>query len=158
MTSLAAIYDWLTDRASAGVGEDVDPDRGNEYQIRALPKEEIDLYVKRIDNSRLARTVDNRDFAASIGVSGIAALVSVAIILLLAPGMINLLASRTEAQLRAEHTQLMNELRRVQAREGQIFSAQAMRNWQEGGEFVEPTAASTVFAPPAASAVASRNH
>lgn len=154
MTNLAAIYDWIIG-ATTGVGADSRQDNGDgEYRVRPLPKEEIDLYVKRIDNSRLMRKVDTRDFVASIGVSGGAALASILIIVLLAPGVYNLLASRTMAKLEAEHAQLMNQMRMVEARDGQMFNAQSMRRWKESGDFVEPTTASTLFAPPSGTTVA----
>jgi hypothetical protein len=156
MAGLAGLYDWINGRAATRAAADInEAGSGEDYRLRALPKEEIDLFVKRIDNSRLQRKVDTRDFVTSIGVSGGAALASVAIILLLAPGVYNLLATRSIAKLEAEHAQLMNELRILQAREGAVFSAGAMRNWQEGARFVEPTSASVVYAPPADTAVAS---
>jgi hypothetical protein len=156
MNSLAALYDLIFARAGSRAGVETNQDGGDgDCRLRALPKEEIDLYVKRIDNSRLLRPVDNRDFVASIGVSTGAALASILIILLLAPGVYGLLASRTMSKLETEHAQLLNDLRMVEAREGRIFSAQSMRNWKEGAEFIEPTSASTVFAPPTETAVAS---
>ena len=155
MTNLAAaLYDrliaWTWGRADATANST--NDRGD-FRLRALPKEDIDFYIKRIDNSRVARAVDNRDFAASVSMSGGVTLASILIILLLAPGVYNLLAARRIEKLRDEHAALENEWRRVQVMETEALNARHLKSWAEQ-RYVEPTAAEMIFAPPSGDAVA----
>jgi hypothetical protein len=155
MTNLAAIYDWIAARALGRAASAANAQRGNsEYKLRALPNEQIELYIKRIDNSRLTRTVDRRDYAASIGISGGVPLASFAIILLLLPGAYNLLASRHMEKLRDENMQLQNDLRKVQVREAQVKSAHQLKAWA-GKKYVEPAAGTVTYGAPPDTVVAS---
>ena len=155
MTNLAAIYDWIAARSLGRAATAANAQRDNsEYKLRALPNEQIELYIKRIDNSRLTRTVDRRDFAASIGISGGVPLASLAIILLLLPGAYNLLASRRMEKLREENSQLQNEMRKVQVREAQMKNAHQLKAWA-GKNYVEPAAGTVAYGGPPDTAVAS---
>ena len=148
MSNLEAIFDWFASRAMGRAATAANAQRGNnEFKLRALPNEQIELYIKRIDNSRLVRKVDRRDLAASIGFSGGVPLASFAIILLLLPGAYNLLASRRMEKLREENLQLQNEMRKVQVREAQLKNARQLKAWA-GTSYVEPSAGSVNYGAP----------
>ena len=69
MTSLAALFDWL----AAGSPEGRTASRnGNatDFRLRTLPKEDIHVFVKSIDNSTVIRLVDNKDWLRSAGMAG----------------------------------------------------------------------------------------
>jgi hypothetical protein len=154
MTRVTAIYDWIAARTfGREAAEEQRKQNGQDFRIRPLPREEILLYTKRIDNTRVIRTVDNRDWLASLKMSGGVGIASVLVILLLLPGAYNLLASRQMERLRSERARLQNELKLVQVEEAKALNARRLKEW-ERNRFVEPTAASVIYAPPEA-AVAS---
>ena len=152
MTSLAALFDWLAagkavQRARVG---------GNQAgsRLRTLPKEEIHLFVKAVDNSRVVRLVDKRDWLQTIGVTCTAITVTVMAIALLLPGGYNLLMSRKVELLKAQRDTRINTLRQLRSEEATLISPQQLQMWG-GDKFVTPTAASVIFAPPIGGTVAS---
>lgn len=152
MTSLAALFDWL----AAGKTAQRARVSGNpaSARLRALPKEEIHLFVKTLDNSRVIRLVDKQDWLHTIGMTCTALTVTVLAIALLLPGGYNLLMSRRVEMLKAQRDTRINELRQLRSQEAALLSPAQLQRW--GGEkFVTPTAASVIFAPPAEGAVAS---
>lgn len=128
--------------------------RAADFRVRSLPKEEIHVYVKAIDNANVVRLVDNKDWRASAGMAGGVIAASLLLILLLLPGGYSLLASRRMEQLKSEREVLVNELRVLRSREAALLSPRQLEEWA-GEKFVNPTAAAVVFAPPSKGTVAS---
>lgn len=150
MTNLAALFDWLAaGNAAAQRRKPV-----NDCQMRTLPKEEIHLYVKFIDNTRVVRVVDRKDWAASVGMACGVVTASLLLIGLLLPGGYSLMASRRIEELRGEREQLVNHLKELRVREARMLSPEQLEQWA-GGKFVDPPASSVVYALPPAEKVAS---
>lgn len=152
MTSLAALRDWLV--AGKAIGQA--GNRGGEARLRPLPKEEIFLYVKAIDNRGVVRLADRKDWAASLSMTGSVLGASLLIILLLLPGGYTLAAGRRLEQLRNERLELMNELRVLRSREAGLTAPDKLVEYA-GSKFVEPSATQVIFAPPSRGTVASLN-
>ncbi len=153
MTSLAALFDWL----AAGTPEGRAASRngsGMDFRLRTLPKEDIHVFVKSIDNSTVIRLVDNKDWLKSAGMAGGVLLASVMLIALLMPGGFSLLASRQIGQLNNERDQLVNELRQVRTREAELLNPKQLEEWA-GQKFHNPAASAMIFAPPPQGTVAS---
>jgi len=144
MTSLAALFDWLAAGKSIGQSSRAAVD----YRVRTLPREEVHLYIKPINNSTVIRLVDQKDWLASVGMAGAVVAASLLLIALLLPGGYSLMASRHMEQLRDERTRLTNQLRILRSREAALLSPQRLQEYA-GDKFVTPTAASMIFAPPA---------
>jgi hypothetical protein len=149
MTNFVALFDWL----AAGNAAAQRKQPVNDCRLRALPKEEIHLYVKPIDNTRVVRLVDRKDWAASVGMAGGVVTASLLLILLLLPGGYSMMASRKLEQLRSEREQLVNTLKELRVREAQLLSPRQLEEWA-GGKFVDPPASSVVYALPSDEAVA----
>lgn len=152
MTSLAALFDWL----AAGKAAQRARVSGNpaSTRLRALPKEEIHLFVKAVDNSRVVRVVDKQDWLQTIGMTCTALTVTLLAIALLLPGGYNLLMSRRIEMLKNQRDLRVNELRQLRSEEAALLNPAQLQMWS-GDKFVTPTAASVIFAPPADGAVAS---
>lgn len=155
MTSLAGLYDWLVAGKAAGKAA-VRRREGQDYRLRALPREEIHFYVKEIDNTRLVRLPDRRDTASSMALAGGVVLAAALIVLVLTPGGYSLLASRQMERLKTEREHLVNTLRELRVEEARLLSPVQMEQWA-GEKFVEPAASAVVFAPPSEGTVASLN-
>ena len=152
MTSLAALFDWL----AAGKAMSSAARRGNAtaFRLRRLPKEEIYLFVKAIDNSTVVRLVDKKDWMASVGMAGGVLMASLLLIATLLPGGYTLLAGHRMEQLKHDREQMTNELRILRSREAALMNPTQLDEWS-GKDFSTPTAASVIFAPPTKGAVAS---
>ena len=153
MTSLGALFDWLaagTPEGRAASGNE----NGTDFRLRTLPREDIHVFVKSIDNSTVIRLVDNTDSLKSAGMAGGVMLASILLIALLMPGGFSLLASRQIGQLNAERDQLVNELRQVRAQEAELLNPKQLEQWA-GQNFQNPAASSVIFAPPSSGTVAS---
>lgn len=152
MTSLAGLYDWLVAGKAAGRVA-ARRSEGQDYRVRALPREDIHLFVKDIDNARVLRLPDTKDTAFSFGVAGSAVMAAALLIAMLMPGGYSLLASRRMERLRVERDTLSNQLNELRVREARMLSPEQMEMWA-GETFVEPPATAVVFAPPTKATVA----
>jgi hypothetical protein len=150
MTSLAALRDWLVAGKSIGKTGNMDGDT----RLRALPKEEICLYVKTIDNRGLVRVADKKDWMANVGMTGGVLAASLMLIALLLPSGYTLAAGKRLEQMRHERAQMQNELKFLRAREAALTAPDKLIEYA-GARFGEPTAAQVVFAPPSKGTVAS---
>ncbi len=152
MTTLSALWDWLA--ASKAVSGSAANGGDTDFRLRTLPREEIHVYVKPIDNTKVVMLVDKKDWAASLGMAGGVVVASLLLIALLLPGGFNLLASHRMEQLKNEREMLVNELRDLRSQEAEMRSPQNLEQWA-GERFSTPQAASVVFAPPTKGTVAS---
>jgi hypothetical protein len=104
MKSLSALYDWLgADHPATGGSHRTEPPN---YHLRSLPGEEIHLYVKNIDNTKLIRVVDKKDWATSVSVTGAALVCSLIVSAMVGPSCYGMLASRRMEYLHEERTRL----------------------------------------------------
>lgn len=143
MTSLAALFDWL----AAGTSLAQTSRDGVDYRLRTLPREEVHLYVKPLDNSTVIRLVDKKDWLASAGMAAGVVMASLLLICLLLPGGYTLMANRRMEQLKQERAQLTNELRILRSREAGLVSPQKLEEYA-GDRFMTPPATAVVYAPP----------
>lgn len=150
--TLGAMFGWLT--AGREAGGVLDRNNGGDCRLRPLPKEEIYVFVKAIDNTKLVRVVDRKDWAASAGVAGSVVVASLLLIALLLPGGWSLLASHRMEQLKRERAQLVNELRDLRVKEAALKSPEKLEEYA-GDRFVTPAATAVVFAAPTQGTVAS---
>lgn len=151
MTRLGAMIGWLT-AGRAGTRTLGNGGRG-EGRLRPLPKEEIYVFVKAIDNTKLVGVVDQKDWAASAGVAGSVVVASLLLIGLLLPGGVNLLASHRMEALKKERAVLVNELRDLRAKEASLKSPDKLEEYA-GDRFVTPAASAVLFAAPGRGTVA----
>ncbi len=154
MTKVNALWGWLT--AGREASGSMKNNGAGDCRLRALPKEEIYLWVKTIDNAKVTRVVDKHDWAANVGVAGSVVVASLLLIALLLPGGFNLLASHRMEQLKRERGQLVNTLRELRSQEAALKSPQKLEEYA-GDRFVTPSATAVIFAPATQGTVASLN-
>jgi len=148
MATFAGIWEWFI----AGKAVAAHPAHG-EFRVRPLPKEDIHLFVKDFDNSRVARLVDTSDRMATFGVATTVPLVALLFIALLLPGGYNLLASRRIDQLQKEREVLVNQIRGLKAEYSALVSPRNLDEWA-GTQYETPKAQAVVYAPPSKDAQA----
>lgn len=145
MTSLAGLYDWLVaDKAAQRAeGRSEAPD----YRLRALPREDILLFVKEIDNDNLVQVRDRKDWAASVSMVAGVMVASLLVIALLLPGGYSLLASRRMNHLQQQREAMINQLRVLRVEEASLLSPRQVEQWA-GDQYVAPPPSAVVHAAP----------
>lgn len=151
MTGLGALVEWFA------AGRDLAAADGRrnlqDARLRALPREDIFLYVKCIDNSRVRCVEARSEWISSAAAALSVILLAVSFIILLAPASISRLCQYRMEQLKLEKAELLNENRILRAEEAEILSPDRLQQ-QAGERFVAPSPKDLVFAPPAREEVA----
>ncbi len=146
MATLAAILGWteaaepeseLTPQAQ---WSEPDP-----YRLRPLPCEDVYLYAKKIDNSRLVRENDpesNRRCLRAISASLMAAVI---VILLMLPKGLGVAASCQIGSLEREHARLVSQRTALEADEARLLSPDRLSQMAKELRMVDPDSAHVVF-------------
>ncbi len=153
MATLAAVFrrtearparEWVATEAVA------DP-----YRLRPLPGEDVYLYHKKIDNSRVIRQADpvaRRRSARAVAGSFAAALL---LMLLLLPHGLNVIAGYHIDKLEASNHQLRGERSRLELEESRLLSPERLNALAVELHYVDPDPNKVVYAgSPANDAVA----
>ncbi len=137
MATLARVFDRReiaeAPRAAALPATDV-------CALRALPQEDVFLYCKKIDNSRLVREPNPK--AGGVCWSAIGA-ASIAALLLTAAGAMHVsatLAGYKLEDLRAEERRLIDEGRALDLHEAELLSPERLEKLAKGQNLVTPAA------------------
>jgi cell division protein FtsL len=146
MASLAAVYNrFLGAKATVETAaSDVDPDN-RRFVVRALPNEQIYLFRKDIDNSRVVREADPqaRGAAWRLIVSGgitVALLIGV-----LLPGAYSKIAGYRIQALKAEQHRLVAERSALELEEARLLSPERLAELARAQQFVDPAPQKVVY-------------
>lgn len=110
------------------------------YRLRALPNEDVFLYSKRIDNSRLVREADPKSGAECWSTLAAACIVVVLLTSVLAPGVASILAGYKIQELRKEEQRLLDERRVLELEEARLRSPARLEELARGQKLVTPAA------------------
>jgi cell division protein FtsL len=146
---MATFYDRLI-ATVAPRGHSAAPIRrvADEYRLRAIPNEDVYLYVKSIDNSRVVRKADPQAGTAKwrlILGSCTAALLVVALLL---PGAYSMLAGRDLRRLEGERDALKVELRLLDAEQARLVNPQRIQELAEKLRYVDPPPDKVIYLQP----------
>jgi hypothetical protein len=112
--------------------------------LRALPLDDVFLFCKRIDNSRLVRQPDPRAGGACWTVIGAASVVLAFLTGVLAPNVANTIAGYKLEALRSEAQTLAGERRTLELQEAQLLSPERLDKLAKDRHLVEPSASQVV--------------
>src|SRR6478672_12133893 len=98
-----------------------------ECKLRALPNEDIYLFTKRIDNSRVIRQADPRARARDWKFVGGASFAAMVLIAMLLPSAYGLMAGYHLSQLQIENQKLQTERARLDVQEARMLSAERLQ-------------------------------
>lgn len=147
MATLGGLMEWLGASKAPARREKSD------FRLRALPREDILLYVKEIDHAGVARVADSKETLASVGMAGGVLAASVMVIALLLPGTYTMVAGHKIEELKQERVQLLNTLRQKRAERARLESPAQVEQWA-GNEFIAPAANAVLYAAPGGVTVA----
>lgn len=123
--------------ASAGAKRDP-------FQLRTLPHEDVYLYCKKIDNSRLVREADPESRGKCWSAIGVACLALALLTGVLVPGAASTLAGYRIEVLRDEAHRLANEQRALELKQAELLSPQRLEKLAEKQNLVTPLSSQVV--------------
>ena len=119
-----------------------------ECKLRALPNEDIYLFTKRIDNSRVIRQADPRARARDWKFVGGASFAAMVLIAMLLPSAYGLMAGYHLSQLQIENQKLQTDRARLDVQEARMLSAERLQELAKMQDFIDPAPERTVYLEP----------
>ena len=108
-------------------------------RVRAFPNEDICLWVKTIDNSRVVRPKDPQLLEACWRMISVASLVVIVVLGLLLPNAYAMLEGYKLHKLERERETLVREQAALELEESRLLSPQRLEELARMQEFVDPT-------------------
>jgi hypothetical protein len=150
MASQATSYDRFEAEAEPAAQQAVRRERADPYRLRALPNEEIYLYRKAIDNSRVVRQADPQSRARCwrwIATTSAATLLLLAI---LWPNVYSIQAGYQIESLKEQHQLLLAERAELEVAEARLLSPERLEMMAQTQKLVDPAPEQVVFLRPKA--------
>lgn len=144
--------------AEAAEPDRIEAARTSAYRLRPLPNEDVYLYVKRFDNSRVVQEADPADSGMCVRRMVIACAVFVLVVGVLLPGAYGLIAGYQIHSLQAEQQRLRNEFATVDAEEARLLSPERIERLAEMQQFIEPKPESVHYLQPKSDQAVALNH
>ena len=156
MATLANIFNQFSGaKALAGAAAgSVVRERCDEYRLRTLPNEDVYMFVKRIDNSRVVKQADPRARARDWKLIGTAGFAAAAFVGVLLPSAYGLMAGYQLNQLQKQHEQLVAERSKLEIEEAKLVSAERLQELANMQQFIDPAPDRTVYLPKSDSSLA----
>jgi len=118
------------------------------FRLRALPNEDVYLYAKRIDNSRLMRQPNPKEGRACWSTIAIACVAAALLMGSLAPGLANILTGYQLQSLRGEESRLVNEMRVLNVEEAELVSRERLEQLARARQFATPAPGQVIHLDP----------
>ncbi len=116
------------------------------YRLRALPCEDVYLFCKKIDNSRVVRQADPVARRKSLRTVAMSLTTAVTLMLLLLPHGLNVIAGYQLSALERERESLEGERKRLQLDEARLLSPTRLHQLAVELQFVDPDPGRVVYA------------
>jgi hypothetical protein len=150
MATLANIFNQFI---GAGSVADAAPrsvtwETSEEFKLRSLPNEDVYLFSKRIDNSRVIRQADPTARARDWKFVGGASIAAMALIGMLLPSAYGLMAGYQLSQLQIEQQKLQVDRARLEIKEARLLSAERLQELAKMQDFIDPAPERTVYLEP----------
>ena len=118
------------------------------FQLRPLPFEDVFLYCKKIDNTRLVREADPQARGACWSAIGTACAAVLLLAILLAPSVAGTLAGYKLESLRAEERRLETEQRVLDLQEAGLLRPDRLERLAKSQNMVTPASSQVVHLEP----------
>ena len=140
MATLPAFFRRFENPARSAAASRTAPWRAERdpFQLRPLPYEDVFLFCKKIDNSRLVREADPRARGACWSAIGAACGAVLLLAVLLAPSVAGTLAGYRLESLRAEERRLLTEQRVLELREAALLRPDRLERLAKTQNLVTP--------------------
>jgi len=111
--------------------------RAEPCALRAMPNEEIHIFIKRIDNNHVIRTEDKQATATCYRSIGMACLSAVVAVGMIVPTAYGKLAGYQIERSQEEQARLRKQLAQLEAQEAQLVSPATLARIADDQKFVE---------------------
>jgi hypothetical protein len=147
MATLATIFDWLT--AVKG-SERTSPrtrafEEADLYEAPPFPNEDVYVYIKRIDNSRVALETDPASRRICLGMIGSSLGIVFLVIVLLLPTLNRVIAGYKVEELRQEKQRLELNRAALELQESKLLSPERLEELAKVQRFVDPAPSRVVY-------------
>lgn len=157
MATLANIFHQFTS-AKAIADATAVSQRSDACRLRALPNEDVYLFTKRIDNSKIVRQPDPRARSRDWKVIGGASVAAASLIAFLLPSAYGYMAGYQLSRLQQENQRLVTERARLELEEARLVSAERLQHLADMQKFVDPAPDRTVYLPRTDNSLAMNRH
>ncbi len=145
MATISGIRGWgFLQAQSREAPQEVVAKRQNPNRLRAMPNEDLYLYKKRIDNSRVVRQADPEARGRCWSAIGAACVLTVALVSMLAPSVATILAGYQVQSLKGEQQRLLDERRRLEVEEATLVSPARLEQLARQRSMQQPSAGQIV--------------
>jgi hypothetical protein len=150
MATLANIFNQFLGAGSVAdeAPRSVTWETSEECKLRSLPNEDVFLFTKRIDNSRVVRQADPRARARDWKVLGASSAIAVLAIAISLPPAYGIIAGYQLSRLQIENEKLRQEQTRLTVDRARVGSAERLLELADADKFVAPTLNRTVYIQP----------
>lgn len=145
MATLANMLDRFTTPHQAGDARSRALGHENRYQVPAFPNEDVYLYVKHIDNSRILREADPAARKTCWRLIGSSFAFAVIVIALLLPTLNRLMAGYKMEALRQERQHLELDRASLELEETKLLSPARLEQLARSQRFVDPAPEAVVY-------------
>ncbi len=146
MATIATVYNrFVGAKVAVAAGADIGVVADDQFALRTLPNENIYLFVKDIDNSRVVRQADPKARLACwrfIVSSGIAVTLLIGILL---PSAAARIAGYQMESLRQEQQSLVSEKANLELEEARLLSPERLEQIARQQNFVDPGPRTVVY-------------
>jgi|YelNatPaOPRAMG01_1025707.scaffolds.fasta_scaffold122060_1 hypothetical protein len=132
-------------RESQAVGRSI---RADKYRLREFPHEDVYLYRKAIDNSRVVRQSDPQARKRCVSVIGVTCLATLVLASLLWPNVAGMLAGHEIEMLKQQQQKLLAERDRLEVEEAQLLSPQRLEELARIQQFIDPAPGQVIYLNP----------
>ncbi len=157
MATIATVLNRFFDRdlaRSEGAASATDAS----VRVRAFANEDIYLYIKRIDNSRVVREADPAARGTCWKLIGSVVAASVLLVGVLLPSAYGLMAGFEIQSLRQEGQRLATERATLELSEAQLLTPARMQELARQQQFVDPAPQKVIYLDGAGAQVAKNSH
>jgi hypothetical protein len=126
-------------------------------RLRPIPNEDVYLYVKRIDNTRVVRAADPRSGRTCWKVIGATGLLTLVLIGLFLPSVYGLLEGQNIEALKAEQSKILDERAVLELAEARLLDPARLQELARAQQFVEPASGRVIYLNPDADGALAMN-
>lgn len=142
----ATTWTWLFEKKQMGTATRVSRQRNtaSRYHLRPMPNEDIHLFVKKIDNTRVVRELDPQASVSAWKTISTACLGALLVVGLIVPVANSYLAGYAVTEIEKQNNQLQAQLSKLTVRESELTSLDALAKAARNQKFLDPTPESMV--------------
>lgn len=137
MATLAWLFEKKASRSAAA------PFRGrkaqDQFYLRPMPNEDIHVFVKKIDNTRVVREQDPQANASAWKTISMACLAALIVVGMIVPIANSYLAGYAVTEMEKQNSQMKAQLARLSVRESELTSVEALARAAKNQTFLDPS-------------------